>query len=100
MGLFDKPDAKFVKLVGEIDRRLKLYEMLVKEGSEPHPPGLELVFQEFRNLKIRAWSIETGDNKAVKLIKELNSFQIMDELKKEGKKYDGKRTEGEIGESG
>ena len=96
MGLFNKPDTKFIRLVSEIDKRLKVYEKLVVEGNEPHPPGLEMVYQEFKNLKIRAWAIETGDNKATELVKDFTDSEVLDELRK-GEPHDGKGTETETG---
>ena len=76
-------DPKFVRLVSAIDERYKLYEKLL-EGSEPHPPGLQTLAQEFRNLKVRAWSIETGDKDAVKLIKDLKEEEARKQIEENG----------------
>lgn len=74
MGLFRK-DEKFIRLVEAIDKRYKLYEKLLTEGSEPHPAGLKLICQEFRNLKVKAWDIEKGE-RVSDLIKELHEDDV------------------------
>lgn len=84
MGIFGKIDAKFVKLVTAIDERYKLYEKLLTEGDpdklKPEVrKSLELLLQELRNIKIRAWSIETGE-KTEQLIKDLHEDDIMQKL--------------------
>lgn len=76
MSLFEKhTDVKFIKLVTAIDQRLKIYEKLLKEASEPHPKGLELVAQEFRNLKIKAWDIEKN-TEVYDLVKDITEDEI------------------------
>lgn len=79
MGFFGKTDVKFVQLVSAIDERYRLYEKLVSEGSEPHPPGLLTLLQEFKNLKIRSWDIQTGGN-ATKLVQELHEDDLKEQL--------------------
>lgn len=85
MGLFNRDyKTKFIKLIAAIDERYKLYETLVTKGAEPHPPGLETVLQEFRNLKIKAWDIETGKNDAVKLIKDFTEEELRQRIEEKG----------------
>lgn len=79
MGFFGKTDVKFVQLVSAIDERYRLYEKLVSEGSEPHPPGLLTLLQEFKNLKVRAWDIETNGN-ASALVKKLHEDELKEQL--------------------
>ena len=79
MGFFDKTDVKFVQLVSVIDERYRLYEKLISEGSEPHPPGLLTLLQEFKNLKVRAWDIESNGN-ASALVKKLHEDELKGQL--------------------
>lgn len=79
MGFFDKTDVKFVQLVSVIDERYRLYEKLISEGSEPHPPGLLTLLQEFKNLKVRAWDIESNGN-ASALVKKIHEDELKEQL--------------------
>lgn len=83
MNIFkDEYKEKYWRLVLAIDSRLKLYEKLIHEGSpELRPPGLDLICQEFRNLKIRSWEIQTGEDVS-KLVKEKNIQEIREYLMK------------------
>ena len=83
MGLFGI-DTKFVKLVAAIDERLKVYELLSQGDPDHIPPGIKTLAQEFRNLKIRAWDIQTGKNDAVKYVKELHVEDIKAQIEKNG----------------
>ena len=83
MKLFSKASPDFRKLVDAIDERYRLYELLVSQGSEPHPPGLLTLLQEFKNLKIKAWDIEQGDH-AARLIKELHEDDLKKQIGEEG----------------
>lgn len=85
MGLFhDDYKTKFWKLIKAIDERYVLYEKIVNEGTPPHPPGLETLLQEFKNLKVKSWSIETNDNNTLKLIKDLKKEDIQAQIEKDG----------------
>lgn len=79
MGFFGKTDVKFVQLVSVIDERYRLYEKLISEGSEPHPPGLLTLLQEFKNLKVRAWDIESNGN-ASALVKKIHEDELKEQL--------------------
>lgn len=83
MGFFDRPDAKFIKLVEAIDERYRLYEILNTGDPDKIPKGLQTLLQEFRNLKIKAWDIEKGDN-AIRLVKELHEDELKQQIDEEG----------------
>lgn len=83
MGLFGI-DAKFVKLVAVIDERLSLYELLAQGDPEKVPPGIKTLVQEFRNLKVRAWSIEKNNNDAAKYVRDMHEEDIRKMIKKDG----------------
>lgn len=76
--------TKFWKLIKAIDERYVLYEKIVHEGTPPHPRGLETLLQEFKNLKIKAWSIEKNDNNTAKLIKDLKEEELKQKISNEG----------------
>ena len=85
MGLFgNEYKDKYWKLVQAIDDRYRLYELLVTKGSKPHPKGIETLLQEFKNLKLRAWAIEKGDNQVAKIIKDLREEELRLELAEKG----------------
>lgn len=83
MSLFGGTDVKFKRLIEAIDERLRLYERIISEGSEPHPPGLLTLQQEFRNLKIKAWDIETG-HKDAQLIHDLHEEEAKKQIAERG----------------
>lgn len=58
MGLFNRREKDFNLLYNEIEKRAALYDLILSEGSEPHPAGLELVANEFHNLMKKAASIK------------------------------------------
>lgn len=83
MGFFDRPDEKFIKLVKAIDERYRLYEILNTGDPDKIPKGLQTLLQEFRNLKIKAWDIEKGDN-AIRLVKELHEDELKQQIDENG----------------
>ena len=84
MGLFDGGyKAKFWQLVNAIDERYKLYEMLNSGNPNNVPPGLQTLLQEYKNLKIRAWSIEKNDSVA-QLIKDLKQEELQQQIDEKG----------------
>ena len=84
MGLFhDDYKTKFWKLISVIDERLRIYEMLTSGNPDKVPPGLATLRQEFRNLKIKCWSIEKGDD-VVKLIKDFKQEEVQQQIDEEG----------------
>lgn len=84
MGLLDGGyKTKFWKLISAIDERLRIYEMLTSGNPDKVPPGLATLRQEFRNLKVKAWNIETGDD-VVKLIKDFKQEELQQQIDEEG----------------
>ena len=87
---FNKEDTKFVLLLKAIDERLRLYEKLLSEGDpdkfkpEVHK-SLEILAQEFRNLKIRSWQIQSGEDVS-KLIKDMKEEEVLAKLEEREEK--------------
>ena len=87
---FNKEDTKFVLLIKAIDERLRLYEKLLNECDpdkfkpEVHK-SLEILAQEFRNLKIRSWQIQSGEDVS-KLIKDMREEEVLAKLEEREEK--------------
>lgn len=83
MSLFGH-DTKFVRLVTAIDERLRVYELLAEGDPDKVPPGIKTLAQEFRNLKIKAWSIEKNNNDAAKYVHDLHETDLTRIIEKDG----------------